>query len=224
MCSGAVIPACAHHGASSVPPGVVRVAPGTPSEYKGQGGNRKFAAPLCLAFHYSPGPFLSLPIYSSLLFLTFHCMLVLNSLTRRPLPSTIHTCSHFVTTFITTQMYSSGPQSNTIQSASPAAPTMRCVLTTQHVPQCKPVRPFNCVQNGIMKHVIQNGILRHVVQNANYSYSQNSWRSRVLITKRHPQPSNLRGPYLDNNALEPCKPIYHSNRLINPEGAPASDL
>jgi hypothetical protein len=45
-----------------------------------------------------------------------------------------------------------------------------------------------------------------------------------LITKHHPQPSNLWGPYLDNNASEPCKLIYHSNRLIEPEGAPASDL
>jgi hypothetical protein len=62
-----------------------------------------------------------------------------------------------------------------------------------------------------------------ILRESYYCYLQNSWRSRVLITKRHPQPS-FRGPYLDNNTLEPCKPIYHSNRLIEPEGTPASDL
>jgi bacterioferritin-associated ferredoxin len=29
------------------------------------------------------------------------------------------------------------------------------------------IKPFNCVQNAITKHVIQNAISRHVVQNAN---------------------------------------------------------
>src|SRR4051812_12677870 len=130
MCSGAVIPACAHHGASSVPPRVARVASGTPSEYKGRGSNRIFAAPLFLAFHCSPGPSLSLLIYSSLLFLTFHCTLVLSSLARRPLPSTIHTCSHFVTT----QMYSSRSTVEYHPEPSLAALATRCILLTPHVP------------------------------------------------------------------------------------------
>ncbi|KAF8201934.1 hypothetical protein K438DRAFT_1932718 [Mycena galopus ATCC 62051] len=57
-----------------------------------------------------------------------------------------------------------------------------------------------------------------------YCSLQNSWRSRVLVTKRHCKAPNFGASYLDIHRSEHGEPIYHSDPLIEPEVAPASDL